>query len=108
MYKLSAEQVSKYQTKMKTIAPDTNSGGTPRPDFKKIASKPHIACIIGCLPAWGLNRYFDISSQGHMDELVQACANRGSSCVKWYYLSNEDVDKEDMAVFKCKPLEQKN
>ena len=96
MYKLTPEQVSKYESKLKFLAPDTGSSGNPKPKFQDLIGK-NVGAIVALLDVYSLKMYYNISSQSDIDELVRKCMAGFSMEVKWYYLDHSDIEDSDRA-----------
>lgn len=91
MSRLNKHLEKKYIPLLKLLAPDTGFSGNPKLYFQSLMMKKGVATIIGCLPSFGFDRYYNVEDQADVDRLVRACQNGGSMEVKWYYLSKEDI-----------------
>jgi hypothetical protein len=95
MSRLTNAQVGRYKPKMKKAAPQTSSSGNPKPKYSDFLNR-NITCLIGCLDSFGLDRYYDVSSQNDIDQLVGACKTGGAMSVNWFYLTDEDMESDDL------------
>ena len=97
MQRLTPSQISKYVSKMKYLAPETECNGTPKPKFAKI-SKDISGCLIGCVDVCGLNRYWIVRSQEDIDKLVDCIMMGGGIGIEWRYLKTKNIEEKDINI----------
>jgi hypothetical protein len=96
MHQLTSGQVSKYEPKFKELAPATNSRVNRHVNFSILKKKEGVAWIVGCTYIFGFKKYYIISSQNDIDNLISIDKLGNTMHVEWYYLTDTDANEEDL------------